>query len=349
MGRLLICAALVAGVAGDATAQVNNEAAAEALFLEGRSLMKQKSFAEAADKFAASDKASPSVGARLSLGDCYLAVGKTASAWTSYKAAANLARQKQDSDRAKIANKKAGEVAVRLTYLIVKVPEPVPGLEVEVAGKPVSAALFGQKIPVDPGELAVVATAEGFEPFSTKATAAGAGQVVAVTVPSLGAVATVPDDKPDRPDEPDEPDRPDRPDDRPDVKPDTPDPAVDTGVEDPGRTRRYIGLGVGAAGLVGVGVGLAVGAAARSKWNGAFDDGLCDEATNVCSAEGQSQTDDARSLATISTIAVIGGVALIGAGALLYLTAPEASDGRSARLAPVIGDGQLGLALGGSF
>lgn len=348
MGRILIGALLVVGLASEVaevSAQVNNDAAAEALFLEGRALMERKDYAAAAAKFGASDKASPSVGARLNQGDCYAALDRTASAWTAYKAAANLAQQKQDSARARLANTKATELSARLTYLIVAVPEPVPGLVVTAAGNPVSAALFGQRVPVDPGSLSIAASAPGFERFSTDVKTAGPGQAVTATIPKLASQAG--DARPDPDVKPDV-----KPDGEPGIKPDvTPDPGGDTvEVEDPGRTRRLLGLSVGAAGLVGVGVGLAFGAAARSNWNSAFDDGLCDEDTNVCDDEGQDKTDAARTQATISTIAVVAGVALAGAGVVLYLTAPSAGDGgASARVSPMVGDRELGVALSGSF
>jgi serine/threonine-protein kinase len=337
MVRALVCVSVVAFLAGEARAQVNNEAAAEALFLEGRALMQKADYAAAAGKFAASDKAAPSVGARINLGDCYAALGKTASAWTRYKAAANLARQIGDSNRAAIANKKAGEISGKLTFLIVSVPEPVAGLEVSAAGNAVSAALFGQRIPVDPGTIEITARAPDHEPFTTSIDTGQPGAAVTATVPRLSSV-----EKPVTGTDP-------VTDPGPQTTPPGPDPIVDTGPEDPGRSRRYLGLGVGAAGVVGLGVGLVFGASASSKWNGAFDDGLCDEATNVCTPEGQEQTDSARTAATISTIAVAGGVALIGAGVVLYLTAPKRANARSARLAPVVGDREIGVALSGAF
>lgn len=331
-------------VGSDAAAQVNNSAAAEALFLEGRTLMQAKNFAKAAEKFAASDRAEASVGARISLGDCYKALGKTASAWSSYKAAVNLARQKQDSRRAASAEKQAKTVEPLLVYVQITVAAPVAGLEVAIDGNAVSAALFGQRIPVDPGTLEVSATAPGFKAFATKVTARKTGAAVAVSIPALTST-TKPDPNPD--------DKPDpTPDPDPDVTPDpVPDPiAADPGTDDPGRGRRLIGLGVGAAGLVGLGVGLAFGASANSKWNKAFDDGLCDERTNVCNTDGQALTDSARSRATVSTIAVIGGAVLVGAGVVLYLTAPSSEESeRSARIAPVIGDRDFRLALSGQF
>ena len=102
-------------------------------------------------------------------------------------------------------------------------------------------------------------------------------------------------------------------------------PASTTPTEDRGATRRWIGLGVGGLGIVGVGIGSALGFVAMSKRdqsNGGFAKGLCDESSNHCQAQGQSLRKDAESAATGSTIGFVAGGVALAAGVVLYVTSP---------------------------
>src|SRR5512139_3095133 len=61
-----------------------DQAAAEALFLQGGKLKAQGKIEEACNKWAASQRLDPAVGTLLFLGDCYEALGRTASAWATF-------------------------------------------------------------------------------------------------------------------------------------------------------------------------------------------------------------------------------------------------------------------------
>lgn len=367
----LIAFAVIAASA-PASAQVNKEAAAEALFQEGRRLMADSKYAEAAAKFAASDRASPSVGARINLGGCYVKLGKTASAWTAYKTASNLASQLGDRRRARVAGDRAAALEPKLTYLVVAVPAEsrVEGLVVEVDGAPTPEALWGQRLPIDPGDHQIEATAPDREPWSSTAHAGEPGTVVQIQIPVLETVEkpvvetkTEPatETEPETEAEPEterEPATETEPKTKatgPVVEPAPAAVAVDRGEpSDPGRTRRLVGLGVGAAGVVAVGVGLVLGYEARSHWNDPFDRGLCNPDTNVCNDEGQQLTDTARHQATASNIFVGGGLAVVAAGVVLYLTAPDShGETRTAstgtRLTSWASASDIGIGLSGSF
>ena len=69
---------------GDVHAQ---NAAAEALFREGRTLIKQGNLKAGCDKLEASEKLESSVGTLLTLGDCREKLGKPASAWAAFRKA----------------------------------------------------------------------------------------------------------------------------------------------------------------------------------------------------------------------------------------------------------------------
>jgi len=117
------------------------------------------------------------------------------------------------------------------------------------------------------------------------------------------------------------------------------------------KQRTYIALGVGAAGIVALGVGSFFGIKANSSYSDAKklcgDDLKCSDASSL--AQSKKLVDDSHSKANISTALVIGGVAAIGAGVVLYLTAPRSAEQATARIVPVPNQGGAGLAFTGTF
>jgi hypothetical protein len=330
LARALAAAAVLLGSAGTAAAQnAADKAAAEQLFKEARTLMGDKKYAEACPKLEASLRLDPALGTRLNLASCYEESGKLASAWGMYHEAADLALNENQPKRVKFAQDHAKALEPRLPKLIITVAAPEPGLKVTRDGTVIDAALFGTPIYVDPGQRAIAASAPGYKAFSLEVTALE-GKETKVEVPALAA--------------------------EPQAEPAVTTPSAPGGatrvveteempVRDPGKTRRLGGLIAGASGLAVAGVGLGFGLSARSKWNEA-NDGLCTD--NVCTPEGQELADAARSRATISTVMVAAGAALVVTGAVLYLTAPRA-ERRTARLIPSAGKDTAGLALVGQF
>ena len=311
----------------DVSAQ-GGEATAEALFLEGRRLMEQKQWSAAAEKMRASDRVEPSVGARISLGDCLAELDKTASAWGVYRSAANLARQRGDSKRAKIADDRAEAMGPRLTFAIIEVPDPVEGLEIAFDGEVRPRALWGQRFPIDPGSHTITARADGHETWTQTLSSGDPGAEVAVEVPALKAIEKPPVE-PEPPVGP-EPQRPEQP------------------PESTWTTGRKAAIGVAAAGVVGVVAGSVFGLSARSKWNDAKANN-CNEQL-ACDAEGVALVDDARSAGNISTVAfAVGGAAIAGAAVLWFVTAPAPADAEVVGLSPVIGPDGAGLAISGTF
>src|SRR5271156_1769624 len=72
-------------------ASATDKVAAEALFEEGRRLVAAGSFADACPKFADSERLDPSGGALLNLASCYEKLGRSATAWVTYREAASAA------------------------------------------------------------------------------------------------------------------------------------------------------------------------------------------------------------------------------------------------------------------
>lgn len=321
----LVGAALIAALAAAGPAAAQDNAAAEALFDEGRRLKDAGDWAAASEKFRASDRAAPSVGARLNLGDCLARLGRNASAWASYRAAANLARSKKDTARADVAAKRAADIEPKLTYVVLEVASPAPGLEIRWDGEVKGQALWGQRFPVDPGGHEVTASAPGHAPYKTAVTAGEPGAATRVEIPALEAIARPGGDGDDDPDVTQPPD------------PAGPGPAVDASMW---TGRRKLALGVGAAGVVALGVGSALGLSARSKWNDA-EDNHCN-AQLECDREGVDLADAARSRGNIATVAFVAGGAAVAGAVVLWITGgPE--------VAPVAGPGLAGVAVSGSF
>src|SRR5688572_3120545 len=64
---------------------------ADGLFDQGRKLMGDGNYALAAQKLEESHRLEPAPGTLLNLAECYVKLGRTASAWSTYRTAAALA------------------------------------------------------------------------------------------------------------------------------------------------------------------------------------------------------------------------------------------------------------------
>src|SRR5262249_19600950 len=74
-----------------------DKAAAVALFDEAEKLMAQSQFAAACPKYAESYRLEPAIGALVHLADCQEKAGQLATAWASWRDAAELADTRKDS------------------------------------------------------------------------------------------------------------------------------------------------------------------------------------------------------------------------------------------------------------
>jgi len=328
VGALLVMA-IVAGRAHAQSPEGSSSALAEQLFNQGRDLAKANNWAEACPKFEASLRYDPVLGTRLNLATCYEHVGKLASAWGLYRESIELAKKAGDTKRAEYAQKQATALEPRLPKLAISAPaSPPAGLAIKRDDTTVDTGALGVALYVDPGTHKVTASAPGFEPYSVTVTLVE-GKTETLAIPALAA----------KPAEPaaEEP--------KPLATPE----ATDKGPRQKSRT--YLALGVGAAGAVALGVSFVFGAQASSKYSDAKK--LCGDQLMCTSQADFDQSkklvDDSHSAANISTGLFIGGVAAIGAGVVLYLTAPRTAERAQARIVPVPHDGGAGLALTGTF
>ena len=289
---LVVLASLVPGVSSAAPGASSNEAAAEALFNEGRALIDTGHVAEGCTKLEASQALDPGTGTLLHLADCYERSGRTATAWARFREAAARAARDGRTDWESIAKTRSAELEPKLAKLRIDAPA---GVVVRRNGDEIPAAALGSTLPVDPGETTISASASGKKPW-TAVVRATAANVTTVTVPPLE------DDGSARP------------------VGSSPAPDRKSGG---GSTFRVVGYTAAAVGVVGLGVGIVSGLSAIS---------LNDRSKRVCPTSGvcadagaRSDADSARSAATISTIGVVAGGTLLAAGVALVLFAPSSS------------------------
>lgn len=319
-----LACATVASTALGQQAAATNKATAVQLFDEADKLMLEGKVSAACPKYAASMKLDPQLGALLHLADCYAKNGQLASAWASFREAAEMAQLRGD-ERATLAKDQAAQLEPRLSRITVIVPDGhnVQGLEVRVDGAPITTGAWGVATPIDPGSHGVEARAPGYDTWSSSIDVTGETQSVRVEVPLLtvSPTAAAPSNGRSGP--------------------------VQVHLDDRGgtwRTLGWVGVGVGA-------VGLGLGAVFLVQKNSKLDerDGVCGADFSSCKSEDQlreieSLGNEANTANTLSTASFIAGGALIAGGvaALILAPAPTAR-ADSAWLLPALSPQALGV------
>jgi hypothetical protein len=325
-----LLAALAVPSAARADAAPQDQAVAQSLYDEGRTLMNAKNFAQACPKLEESQRLDPSPATEFHLADCYEQVGRTASAWAAFLEVASNSKLAGRAEREKVARERAGALAPKLTKLAINVPAAaqVPGLVVKRNGTVVREGQWGTGVPVDQGPQSIEVSAPGKSPWQTEVQATGEGKTTSVDVPPLndapaaiasGPAATAPA-------------------------------AAAAAAAEPapassshGSAQRIGAVAVAGVGVVGVAIGSVFGAAAISK-NSDANKGHC--TGNTCDSTGVSLRQDAVHAGNLSTVAfVVGGVALAG-GAVLWFTAPS---NHGIQAAPAMGGGSYGAVVRGSW
>jgi hypothetical protein len=238
------------------------------------------------------------------------------------------------------AKAEVGAMSAKVANVVISV-EGAKDPTVTIDGNPVPVVALGLKRPVDPGEHKVHAEAPGYKPADATFSVAEGGNAEAKLKlekdPNAGVVppaggATPASGQPG--------------------DPNGGSMSADTKSGGGGKTLAIVALGVGGVGLV---VGAVTGIIAMGK---ASDlDGKC-PGGKCTDASLQSDIDSYKSMGTISTIGFIVGAVGIGAGVVLWVTAPkESAAAKGSRYAtvpvqtkregvkvtPVIGLGSLGL------
>ncbi|MEZ4440531.1 MAG: hypothetical protein R3B72_15645 [Polyangiaceae bacterium] len=308
--RIAFCAGLGLAATTPRPAAAADKAAAEALFLEGKALMDAGDLAQACERFAASMRAEPSVGAQLNLALCNEQRGKLATAWSLYRDAAVLA-ESLDDDRRAGAEARATALKPQVPRLTVVLVGDTPGVRVTRNGEEVVA--FDTPLPTDPGRYRIEASAPGRAAWSTSVTLEPRGEA-RVLVPALDPLG------------------------------DEPGGATPAGEQPLWQVVTGWSLvGVGGLGLaVGIGFGAAAAANERDLAKRCNPDKTCpDDVLDDLSA--------ARTRADVSTAMLVVGGAAAAAGVVLLLLPPLGEEAQALRLYPTFGPQQAGLGLMGRF
>jgi hypothetical protein len=276
--------------APSASAQTGgNEARAQTLFDAAKQLRDGGQVADACPMFQESQKLAPGVGVTLYLADCYERLGRTASAWEEFRRAEGLARDRHDDKRTDVARERAQVLEAKLRRLTVTAsPAPHDGWQVLVDGSPIQPSSWNAAMAMDPGDHIVMVTAPGQPSRIFHATLDASHPNGAVDIDDAApAVAPPPVPAP--------------------TEAGPPDATAQSGGPS---VRTWVGVGLIAVGLVGVGLGTEL-VIKRAKLIGYCTP--CDTPKNE---------DDTAAAAAISFSA--GGAALVSALAL-FLSAPSPS------------------------
>ena len=324
---IVLVAGLVAAVAVGRPAQAqtssNANVAAEALFEDARNLVAAGKYADACPKFAESQRLGPSVSTQLNLANCWEKLGRTATAWATYREAASAANAAGRKDYLATALRRADALAPKLARLTVTVTQPIPGLQVRRDGLAVDAAEWGTAIPVDTGPHVVDASAPGHRPWSVTVAFEQDGTQATATVPVLEelppdaqaapAVASAGTVAPPMT-----------------AGAASAGPAAETEPSPhAGNGQRVAGGVVAGVGVVGIGVAIGLALAAKSKYNDSVSQCEPDN-PNLCTQTGVSQRDDARSEGTVASVVMGVGAAAVVVGGIVFFTAPHAKSSSAA-------------------
>ncbi|HEY6179095.1 MAG TPA: carboxypeptidase-like regulatory domain-containing protein [Kofleriaceae bacterium] len=322
-----IASAAIAAAGAPAHAQ---SAEAEALFRDGRGLIKAGKIAPGCDKLAASERLESSVGTLLNLGDCRERLGQVASAWAAFRKAEALARRTGgDEKRQAEAERRARALEPRLANLVIQVDHRIDGLIVRRDDEQVDDAGWNTALPVDPGRYTITAEAPGYTAWRTTITVAPGATRQVVEVPNLVRAAPPPVEVAAAP--------------WPPPRPYSMRPAPERGTWSATRGVSAV-LAIAGAGALGTGIYFGIHAhQLEDRANVRCPEAQCSD------PEGLRLNDQARTSALRANVLYIaGGAALATATVLWFVGAPD-----EIVVTPVAsaagGDHQLGFAMTGRF
>lgn len=330
------------GAEGDSRHQ-----AAEALFQQGKDLLDAGHLTQACAKFEASQALDEGLGTLLFLGECYEKVGRTASAWRAFSAAAERADRLGDARRGGLARIRVAALEPVLARLLVRAApqtQALPGLELRLNGAVFNPLDLERPIAIDPGDVLLEVTAPEHERWQTRLEARPGPSNAVIDVPRLIPIgsSTPPHARWTR---------------QPRSDTAASDTQADSALSDaasaapagPGFTTWALVLG--AAGVAGAGAGVYLGLDAVDKAERSRERHHC-PLDDRCYAAGLELREDARSQAHLADVVTGAGAALLLGGIVLYLVAPG-DPGRNASkpaaLSIAAGPGEAGLGLEGRF
>jgi hypothetical protein len=330
---------------------------AEALAEEAAKFMAMGDYERGCKKYEESALLDESPTRLIVLASCHERRGKVASAWATLGEAAELAEARGEPKRLAQARDSQKRLEPMIGRLKIIVPEDAQTEDLVITrdGAPMSYALWGLPVAVDPGPHVIRVTAPGRVAWQVEIGMMPGPSTVLVRVPVLQVDA--------------DPPRTDRErlllDRRgPMTQSGSSSGAASSSASDAtasdstaGRTQRTVGLVLAGTGVASLIVGTAFALAAKST-----HDDLADTCNgNVCSAAAVALLDQERSQSARANVALGIGLAAIAGGAIVYFSAPTSNSpqtgggprvarpGEPIRLGASVGPSAASLALSGRF
>ncbi|MGK3959808.1 preprotein translocase subunit TatA [Sorangium sp. So ce118] len=325
IARGVLSLALLCAMGDAAAAQPNSSRAADAqaLFEQGRAAVEARDCARAIPLFRKSQETYPARGTLFNLAQCEAELGRIASATQHYK---ELLTQLTPGDpRLPITQQRITELEPRLPRLVVELAQGAPApAELLLDRAPLPQASVGSELLVDPGEhVLVVRWADGRQTETRVSLPEGMRKDVRLEPPPAAAApppAPVP------------------------AAMQAPSPPPDAPATPPSSGRRTLAFAIGGVGAAALGGSLIAGGLALGTKGDLEEE--CPTPSR-CSDDGMSLSSRGQTLTTASTVLGAVGLAGLGAGVVLLLTAPE--QGTSVALTPAILPGGGGALLRSRF
>lgn len=300
----------------------------ELLFREGRAAMQDKNFERACMKFAESQKKEPAPGTALNLGDCEEQRGHLIAAVEAFTLAASTYAS---PDKQKYATGRAEAADRRIPRLTVRASNPAPGLVVHVGS---SVIPVDTEVKMDPGDIVIRAEAPGRRTNTLKATLRE-GKNTEIEIRELETAGSGSSDSGSG-------------------SGSGTGGSGDSGGSgtrkklDTGGDLRPIGLIIAGVGVASLAVGAVTGVLTLDK--ASTVESKCGPDLQNCDQEGKDAADSGGTLATVSTITVAAGAALVIGGGVLYFLSPRPAKATGAvRLTPTASHEGAGFLLRGTF
>jgi hypothetical protein len=307
MKILLVCTCSLLFVPALSWAQSGDPIAARTLFEDGIAAAEAGDYAAACPKFTRSYQLDPAVGTLLNIADCEEHLGHPATAWARYRQA--LDKLPKTDSRYEAFEKAAADLAKRICYVTIRLaPNNAPNVSVRRDGNDIPTEILGTPLAVDPGHHVFSVSAEGHEEGrceidskegETQELLCSLGKPLPVAAAISPSVQPQPQPQP------------------PLLSSPTPREQQPTA---PSHTAAYVVGGIGAAGIV---AGIVTRLAAFQQQSTL--DAHCPN--HACDSTGMDALSRARTLQTVSTVALIAGAVGVGTGVYLGLssTSPATS------------------------
>lgn len=312
--------AALAATAWAAPGAAQSNVAAEVLFREGREAMRKGDVELACKRFAESHRLEPAAGTLLNLGDCHERLGRLASAWQAYTAAADLL----DDERRAFAASKRDDLGRKVARVRLRRAEGSPRDCGFFLGETSLGTVDDVPIPVDAGRHTFELRCTGRAPGQAGATFVDGEERAVVIAPGAAQESEAPT-------------------------------TAELGGEHHATTPGVPGLVVasvvlGGLGLVAIGAGAATGALAIDRQS--IVESSCEPGTSgtlQCSPDGVNAAQEGRTFATISTATFIGGAVALAASATLLVIHASSDHEPAARVHAWATPGEGGLRVEGAF